>query len=130
MNEPYLQTAAEWQASAVAAVNAIRIKTGSMQIINVQGTAWTGSDDWLSSWNAAAWDGYKDPVGAPFFFEMHQYLDAYSTGIGPTCAAGKGSSVLAVATQWAPVKTGGNPRHPGSLSKNRRITSSLFQRRL
>jgi endoglucanase len=90
MNEPYIQTAAQWETSALAAINAIRSIT-TTQTILIPGTAWTGAWTWTSSGNGAAWAGYKDPAGGPFMFEMHQYLDPYGSGTQNFCVVGAGS---------------------------------------
>jgi endoglucanase len=99
MNEPNVQTAAQWKTTAVAAVNAIRQVTNT-QTIFIPGSSWTTAANWVTSGNAAAWTGYKDPVGGPFMFEMHQYIDFDYSGTHNTCASGYGSSVLTAATSW------------------------------
>jgi endoglucanase len=99
MNEPYVQTPTEWKAVAVAAVKAIRA-TGATQKILIPGTRWTGAHSWVSSGNAAAWTGFSDP-GNNFAFEVHQYLDPYSTGTKPTCVSGWGATALSQVTSWA-----------------------------
>lgn len=97
MNEPNQQTAQQWHDAAIAAVNAIRA-TGATQMINVQGTAYTGAWTWVSSGNAAAWAGFTDPN---FVYEVHQYLDSDGSGTHEQCTAGSGSSRLVAFTQWA-----------------------------
>lgn len=97
MNEPNAQSAVQWQASAAAAVQAIRL-TGAKQEIFVQGTSWTGAESWVSSGNAAAWDGFTD---SNFAFEVHEYLDADNSGSHVQCLTGKGATALVAFTQWA-----------------------------
>lgn len=97
MNEPHKQTAKEWRAVAEYGVYGIR-KSGARQLILIPGTAWTGAHNWVSSGNAAAWTGFKDPN---FAFEMHQYLDSDYSGTHATCVSGKGAKVLEAATNWA-----------------------------
>lgn len=99
MNEPYKQTAAEWKTSAIAAIDAIRA-VSTTQIILIPGSSWTTAANWVSSGNAAAWTGYTDPVGGPFMFEMHQYLDFDYSGTHNSCASGYGSRGLTDATAW------------------------------
>jgi endoglucanase len=99
MNEPNIQTAVEWKNVAVPAVQAIRA-AGAKQLILIPGTAWSGAHSWVSSGNAAAWVNFVDP-GNNFAFEMHQYLDRYSTGTKDVCHPGLGASALNAATLWA-----------------------------
>jgi endoglucanase len=98
-NEPNEQTPTQWKASAIAAINAIRT-VSKTQVIFIPGSNWTTAANWVSSGNAAAWTGYKDPAGGPFMFEMHQYLDFDYSGTHNTCASGYGSTVLTAATSW------------------------------
>jgi endoglucanase len=97
MNEPYIQTAPQWQAVAVASVQAIRA-TGASQKILIPGTSWTGAGSWVSSGNAAAWVGFKDPN---FAFEVHQYLDSDNSGTHTPCTQGAGSTRLTEFEKWA-----------------------------
>jgi endoglucanase len=99
MNEPNIQNPTDWKASAVAAINAIR-SVSATQTILIPGTYFTSAATWTTNGNSAAWTGYKDPVGGPFMFEMHQYLDANYSGTSSTCVPGSGSSVLTSATAW------------------------------
>jgi endoglucanase len=99
MNEPNVQNQTQWKASAVAAINAIRTVT-STQIILIPGTFYTTAATWTNNGNSAVWTGYVDPVGGPFFFEMHQYLDTNYSGTSSECVIGYGSSVLTAATNW------------------------------
>lgn len=97
MNEPHKQTPKEWRAVAEYGVYGIR-KAGATQLILIPGTSWTGAHSWVSSGNAAAWVGFKDPN---FAFEVHQYLDSDSSGMHTTCVANKGSKALEAASNWA-----------------------------
>jgi endoglucanase len=98
MNEPNVQTAAQWQAAASTTVAAIRT-AGFTGKVTIPGTSYTGALSWVSSGNGAAWAGYSDP-GHNFLFEMHQYLDPGNSGTGSTCLAGKGATALSAATSW------------------------------
>lgn len=90
MNEPSSQTATAWAISARAAINAIRA-TGARNMILIPGTDWEAANRWVS-----------DPVGAPFAFTMHQYLDYESgdTGSDNGCYSGFGGAALIAATNW------------------------------
>jgi endoglucanase len=99
MNEPNIQSPAQWHASAIAAINAIR-GISKTQIISIPGTYFTTAATWPTNGNASVWTGYKDPVGGPFFFEMHQYLDSNYSGNSSTCVSGSGSNDLTGATNW------------------------------
>lgn len=92
---PY--TAAQWRVAAVAAINAIRA-TGATQKILIPGASWTGAHSWISSGNAAAWAGFRD---INFAYEVHQYLDRYSSGMEDSCTVGGGATRLAAFTAWA-----------------------------
>jgi endoglucanase len=91
MNEPNQQNPAQWKASALAAINAIRSVT-TTQTILIPGTYFTTAATWTTDGNSAAWTGYSDPAGGPFMFEMHQYLDANYGGTTNVCVTGYGSS--------------------------------------
>ena len=99
MNEPNIQTPSEWHDSAIAAIKAIR-GISKTQIITIPGTYFTTAATWTTNGNASVWIGYKDPVGGPFFFEMHQYLDSNYSGSSSTCVSGSGSNDLTGATNW------------------------------
>lgn len=96
MNEPYVQSAAEWRQIAEEAVHAIRA-AGATNKILVQGTSWTGAHSWLTSGNAAAWADFKD---TNFAVEVHQYLDVDSSGTHTNCVAGSAAKLKDV-TEWA-----------------------------
>jgi endoglucanase len=97
MNEPHLQTASQWHAAAIVAIDAIRA-TGATQKILIPGTSWTGAHSWITSGNAAEWTGFTD---MNFAFEVHQYLDSDSSGTHNSCMSGSGSSALVAFTNWA-----------------------------
>jgi len=82
MNEPHDMSTEVWLSDANAAIAAIRA-TGAPNLITVPGNGWDGAHSWLQNWygtpNATAMLGVKDP-GNNFVFEVHQYLDADSSG--------------------------------------------------
>ncbi|MGY2051393.1 carbohydrate-binding domain-containing protein [Methylobacterium sp. JK268] len=102
MNEPNAQSATQWLGSANAAIAAIRGAGATSQEILVPGAYWDGAQSWLSSDNAAVMGtGVVDPSNN-YAFEVHQYLDADSSGTH----AGVVSSTVGVdrltgITQWA-----------------------------
>jgi endoglucanase len=98
-NEPNIQNPTQWKAASVAAINAIRSVSPSQTIL-IPGTYFTTAATWTKNGNSAAWTGYKDPVGGPFMFEMHQYLDENYSGRSATCVKNSGSTVLTDATAW------------------------------
>ncbi|UJR38840.1 hypothetical protein I4U23_031505 [Adineta vaga] len=98
MNEPHAQTAVQWYTGAFPSIQAIRA-VGASQLILIPGTSWTGAHSWISSGNAAAWNGFNgDPINN-FVFEMHQYLDSDSSGTHQTCRTNCSNSLQA-ATTW------------------------------
>ena len=103
MNEPHVQSAADWLVSANAAIAAIR-SAGALQEILVPGTGWDGGWSWtLPSTNNAdvMGPGVVDP-GHNFAFEVHQYLDSDSSGTHPGVVSPTiGVERLTAITQWA-----------------------------
>lgn len=99
VNEPYGMPAEQWLQSANAAIAAIR-RAGAKNLILVPGTAYTGAQSWIASGNGAAMLYVKDPQHH-FLFEVHQYLDADSSGTKPeVVSATIGSERLAQFTLW------------------------------
>ena len=103
MNEPHVQSAADWLVSANAAIAAIR-SAGALQEILVPGTGWDGAWSWtLADTNNATviGPGVVDP-GHNFAFEVHQYLDSDSSGTHPGVVSPTiGVERLTAITQWA-----------------------------
>lgn len=99
VNEPYNVPGDQWLGSANAAIAAIR-KTGANNLILVPGISWTGAHSWVSSGNAKTMLGVKDPKNH-YIFEVHQYLDADSSGTHPEAvSATVGSERLKAFTLW------------------------------
>lgn len=102
MNEPHGIGAGDWRLLAEAATRAIR-NEGAKNLILVPGTRWTGAHSWTAggpSSNAAAMKGFRDP-GSNFAFEMHQYLDANSSGQSEDCVSPQAAAArLEAATAW------------------------------
>jgi hypothetical protein len=98
MNEPNVQTAAEWFTAQTAANNAIAAITTS-HLVFIEGTCFSGGHDWVSCGNSTAWAGYVPPAGLQVIYEMHEYLDQFFTG-NPTNPCTQGSSPMAGATSW------------------------------
>ena len=99
MNEPHLQSPAEWRGAAEAAIYAIRA-TGSLHKILISGTAWSGAETWVKSGNAEAWKDFRDPA-ENFAFDVHNYLDQHGSGRDPTCHRDRGTKSLSAITEWA-----------------------------
>ncbi len=99
MNEPHDLPAAQWLQAANAAIAAIR-RAGAKNLILVPGIAYTGAQSWIASGNGAAMLGVKDPQHH-FLYEVHQYLDADSSGTKPEAVSATiGSERLAQFTAW------------------------------
>jgi endoglucanase len=100
-NEPNQQSAAQWLESANAAIAAIR-NAGALQEILVPGSYWTGAWSWTTTDNdTVIGTGIKDPANN-FAFEVHQYLDADSSGTQPgAVSATIGVERLTAITEWA-----------------------------
>ena len=105
MNEPNKMSTELWLENANAAIGAIRA-TGARNVIAVPGNAWTGAWNWLKKVDGftASGDvmgGVVDPLDN-FIYEMHQYLDEYSSGdpSKPCVSTTIGSERLVAATGW------------------------------
>jgi endoglucanase len=89
MNEPNTMPTEQWLAAANAALAAIR-NTGAANLVTVPGNAWTGAHSWEQNWygtpNGTVMKGIVDP-GANMIFEVHQYLDADSSGTSANCVS-------------------------------------------
>ena len=103
VNEPHGMPTEQWLNAANAAIAAIR-KTGADNLILVPGNGYTGAHSWLNNWygtaNGVAMLKIRDPRDN-YVFEVHQYLDADSSGtksevVRPTI----GSERLRAFTAW------------------------------
>ncbi len=99
MNEPNAQDAKEWLGAANAGIAAIR-QAGAKQLVLVPGSYWDGAHSWTGSDNAAVMIGVIDPA-RHIAFEVHQYLDANSSGTSAQVVPGAGATRLAAFTAWA-----------------------------
>ncbi|MES1200007.1 MAG: glycoside hydrolase family 5 protein [Pseudomonadota bacterium] len=97
-NEPHDQDIDNLAGFQNDAITAIR-SAGATERILVSGTAWTGAHSWVSSGNGVAMLAIRDS-GANYAFDVHQYLDADSSGGSAVCTAGAGGR-LAAFTDWA-----------------------------
>ena len=103
MNEPHDMATEAWVAAANAAIVAIRA-TGATNTVTVPGNAWTGAGSWADSWygtpNAVAMLQVTDSANR-LLIEVHQYLDADSSGTSTSCVSSSiGSQRLAGFTAW------------------------------
>jgi endoglucanase len=98
MNEPHTMAPTIWWPVVQKLVNGMRAR-GIKNRLLVPGTAWTGAYSWVSSGNAAEALKFNDPLKT-FDFEVHQYLDADSSGTSPVCVSAANTRVIAAA-QWA-----------------------------
>jgi Cellulase (glycosyl hydrolase family 5) len=109
MNEPHVQTPADWLVSVNAAIAAIR-GTGASQEILVPGTDWDGAWHWTTDGNSTViGTGVQDPKNN-FAFEVHQYLDQNGSGTSPGVYGNDpnlGVERLTAITEWA-------KEHPGT----------------
>ena len=104
MNEPNGLPAGGWAAAAQAGIDSIRA-TGANNLILVPGALWTGAHSWYSPTNdgysnATALTSIYDPLNR-YAFEVHQYLDADSSGTTNVCvSATVGADRLRSFTEW------------------------------
>ena len=89
MNEPNSMPTETWVEAANAGIAAIRA-TGATQVIAVPGNAWSGAHSWSQDFygtpNAQAMLHVTDS-GNNLVFEVHQYLDADSSGRSAACVS-------------------------------------------
>ncbi len=98
MNEPNKQSPQIWWDIARQVTKDLRAQKIDNKLL-VPGTAWTGAHNWIGSGNAAQADSFVDPANN-FAFEVHQYLDAWSTGTTDICETDSGKRVNAILS-WA-----------------------------
>jgi endoglucanase len=98
INEPHDQNKPTLVNVQNAAISAIRA-AGSRQLVLASGSAWSGAHSWVSSGNATAMLGVRDPANN-FAFDVHQYLDSDSSGTSGACALNSGNRLSAFTT-WA-----------------------------
>ena len=77
---------------------------GATNLVTVPGNAWTGAHSWSQNWygtpNATVMKGIVDP-GSNMLFEVHQYLDADSSGTSANCVSATiGVERLQEFTSW------------------------------
>jgi len=90
VNEPHDMGTEQWVGAANAAIAAIRT-AGATNTIIVPGNGWTGAHQWSKSNsygtpNSVAMLKIVDP-GNNSLFEVHQYMDADSSGGSGTCVS-------------------------------------------
>jgi endoglucanase len=133
MGEPAQQTPTQWLAAANDAIGAIRA-AGATQEILVPGTDYDGGESWESSGNAAVMGGIVDP-GMNFAYEIHQYLDANSSGQSMSVVSPEiGVDRLTEVTDWAQtigaklfLAEFGATSDPASLTANQNMLSYMAQ---
>ncbi|PZU60522.1 MAG: cellulase [Sphingobium sp.] len=103
MNEPHTMTPEVWWPIAKRLITDLRARDIWNKLL-VPGTSWSGAHSWVTSGNAANATGIKDPANN-YAIEVHQYLDADSSGTSSTCVVGSGSRVD-TAINWAKSKGG------------------------
>ncbi len=103
VNEPHDMSTEQWVGAANAALASIR-SAGATNLVLIPGNGWTGAHSWSQSWygtsNATAMLSISDP-GNNYAFEVHQYLDADSSGSGSSCVSNTiGSERMQPFTSW------------------------------
>lgn len=104
MNEPADMETELWLEDANVTIAAIR-EAGVGNLILVPGNGYSGAHSWDADYygtpNAELMDGIFDP-GGNYAIEVHQYLDADSSGTSEVCVSENiGSDRLHGFTQWA-----------------------------
>ncbi len=103
VNEPNGMPTEQWLRAANAAIAAIR-GTGAKNLILVPGNGYSGAHSWLADWYGGANGTWmlkiEDPLNH-YVFDVHQYLDADSSGSHPeVVSATVGSERLRAFTEW------------------------------
>jgi endoglucanase len=112
MNEPSNMDTSLWLSDANAAIAAIR-QAGAKNVITVPGNYWTGAHSWTTSNNGTVMLGVVDPLDN-WIYEVHQYLDADSSGTNATCPSTTvGADALKAFTAW--LKTNGKRAMLGEI---------------
>jgi endoglucanase len=99
MNEPFGFDAQDWADISQTVVTDLR-QDGITNKILLSGTKWSGAHSWVASGNAAAYEDFVDPLDN-YAFDVHQYLDTYSTGTTGVFKDGYGATALMQVTNWA-----------------------------
>ena len=97
-NEPHDQNTQQLVSTQNDAIAAIR-SVGAAQLVLVSGNAWSGAHSWMESGNGDAMLAVRDVAGK-VAFDVHQYLDANSSGAVATCQADAGHRLRAF-SDWA-----------------------------
>lgn len=102
MNEPNKQSMQQWW-PIVTDVAKQLLSVVPTRKLAIPGTAWTGAEKWTSNGNSVEALKCKGalPDNADVWFELHQYLDQWSTGKDASVVVGKGATCLKSATDWA-----------------------------
>ena len=102
MNEPTVQSAQDWATIEEGAVQAIRATGAVSQEILASGVGADSGINWDASGNAAVLASTVLDPNHNIAFEVHQYLDANSSGVGTdVTSATIGPQRLADVTSWA-----------------------------
>ena len=93
MSEPFLQSFSAEKFKAIR-------DSGARNLITVPGTNYTGAHSWTTSDNGTVMLGVVDPLDN-WIYEVHQYLDADSSGTSPDCASTTvGVDAMTKLTAW------------------------------
>jgi len=102
MNEPHVQTAAQWLDSVNGAIAAIRDAGATSQEILVSGTHFDGAWRWTTTDNAAVIGAGVQDTAHNFAFDVHQYLDPDGSGTHAGVVSDSiGVDRLTAITHWA-----------------------------
>jgi endoglucanase len=103
MNEPHDMPTQDWIDAANYALSAIR-QVGATNLVLVPGNGYTGAETWTGGtygWSNAEAMAYLTDAGNNYAFEVHQYMDADSSGTSDTCVSTTiGAERLASFTAW------------------------------
>ncbi len=101
MNEPHVQSPAQWVQPVNDAISAIRA-TGAGQEILVSGTNYDGGATWVSSGNASIFAANVIDPDHKIAFEVHQYSDSDGSGSSASVVSTTtGADRLQAVTAWA-----------------------------
>ncbi|KAL2789053.1 glycoside hydrolase superfamily [Aspergillus keveii] len=100
MNEPHELDITAWATSAQYAVTSIRDAGATSQMVLLPGTTFTSVGGFISSGSASALSAIRNPDGSTtnLIFDVHQYLDADSSGTSTECATNGVNNLSTLAT--------------------------------
>ncbi|KAF7319732.1 Glycoside hydrolase family 5 protein [Mycena kentingensis (nom. inval.)] len=103
VNEPHdIPNVVTWAATVQTVVTAIRNAGATSQIILLPGNNWQAASSLFNDGSGDALLKVTNPDGSTtnLIFDVHKYLDANNSGVGPDCAQNNIDTAWAPLAQW------------------------------